>query len=156
MVDLAKNERKGIHRFDFAITVIVISIMATLMLNSLEKLEKSAEKVTHDSELNNLRLGLAENWVHMSVSHQTLDVNSIISQNPMLFIKEVPNNYIGELSTAPVDQSRIWYFDTHSKQLVYMYNDGTTIGYRLVSTLNRDRASLLSMNNLDLVAVDQK
>jgi len=139
------------HRFDFAVTLTVIGILATLLLGYLNTAQNDIQKVIVETELNSLRLGLAEHWVDKSLKNQSIDSKTLINSNPMLLIAESPENYIGELSEAPRDSKEVWYFDTTKKQLIYVFNDGKQARYRLSSTVGQSKASLLSVGGLDLV-----
>lgn len=140
------------HRFDFTITLCVIGILATLLLHYLNKAQNDIENVILETEVNNLRLGLAEAWVHKSVTNQPISIDALENSNPMLLIAEKPENYIGERSNAPKTDKAVWYFDTQKKQLVYVFNDGHQARYRLVSTAGRPSASLIATGGIDLVS----
>ncbi len=139
------------HRFNFAITLCVIAILATLLLYYLNKAQNDIENVILETEVNNLRLGLAEAWVHKSVTNQPISIDALENSNPMLLIAEKPENYIGERLDAPKTDKAVWYFDTRKKQLVYVFNDGHQARYRLVSTSGQANASLLAIGGLGLV-----
>jgi hypothetical protein len=139
------------HRFDFAVTLTVIGILATLLLSYLNKAQNDIEKVIVETELNNLRLGLAEYWVDKSIKNQSIKREALKNSNPMLLIAERPENYIGEFSEAPSDCKEIWYFDTIKKKLIYVFNDGHQARYSLSSTAGEAKASLLTLEGLDLV-----
>jgi hypothetical protein len=139
------------HRFDFAITLIVIGILATLLLGYLNKAQNDIEKVIVETELNSLRLSLAEYWVDESLKNQSIKSETLKNGNPMLLIAERPDNYIGEFSEAPSSKKEAWYFDTTKKQLIYVFNDGRQARYTLSSTAGQAKASLLTVGGLDLV-----
>lgn len=139
------------HRFDFAVTLTVIGILATLLLGYLNKAQNDIEKVIVETELNSLRLSLTEYWVDKSLKNQSIDSKTLINSNPMLLIAERPENYIGEFSEAPRDSREVWYFDTTKKQLIYVFKDGKQARCRLSSTVGQSKASLLSVGGLDLV-----
>lgn len=139
------------HRFDFAVTLTIIGILATLLLGYLNKAQKDIEKVIVDTELNSLRLSLAEHWVDKSLKNQSIDSEALKDSNPMLLIAERPENYIGEFSETPSDGKEVWYFNTKKKQLIYVFNDGRQARYRLSSTTGQAKASLLTVGGLDLV-----
>jgi hypothetical protein len=141
----------SMHRFDFAVTLTVIGILATLLLGYLNKVQNDIEKVIVETELNNLRLSLAESWVHKSVKNQLIDNKVLKDSNPMLLVNEKPENYIGEFSEAPSNKKEIWYFDTTKKQLIYIFNDGQKARYRLSISAGQTKASLLTAGGLDLV-----
>lgn len=139
------------HRFDFAVTLCIIGILATLLLHRLNEAQADIEKVILETELNNLRLGMTEAWLHKSVTNQPINVEALKACNPMLLVAERPSNYIGELTQAPSTNKAVWYFDTQKKQLVYVFNDGHQARYKLVSTAGRAGASLVSIGGVDLV-----
>jgi type II secretory pathway pseudopilin PulG len=141
------------HRFDFAVTLIVIGILATLLLGYLNKVQKDIEKVIVETELNNLRLSLAEAWVHKSIKNQSFDSELLNESNPMNLIVEKPDNYIGELSEAPSNDKEVWYFDTTKKQLIYVFNDGHQAQFRFSKIAGTNKASLLTVGGLDLIRV---
>lgn len=139
------------HRFDFAVTLTVIGMLATLLLGYLNKAQNDIEKVIVETELNSLRLSLAEHWVDESLKNQSIESEALKNGNPMLLIAERPDNYIGEFSEAPSNKKEVWYFDTRKKQLIYVFNDGSKARYRLSSTAGQAKASLLTVGGLDLV-----
>lgn len=145
------------HRFDFAITLCVIAILATFLLYSLNKVQTKVAKVIHETELTNLRLSLMEAWVHHTVTNRTTDIASLIDSNPMLLINERPENYIGEHASTPDNNGNaIWYFNTHKKNLVYVYNDGKQVHYKLASTAGLPSTSLYTAGGIDLVLIENK
>jgi type II secretory pathway pseudopilin PulG len=139
------------HRFDFAVTLTIIGILATLLLGYLNKAQQDIEKLMVETELNSLRLSLAEAWVHRSINNQSIDSAALQGSNPMLLVAEKPKNYIGEFSKAPSQSKDIWYFNTTKKQLIYVFNDGSQASYRFSKTAGQARASLLTVGGLDLV-----
>jgi type II secretory pathway pseudopilin PulG len=139
------------HRFDFAVTLTIIGILATLLLGYLNKAQQDIEKLMVETELNSLRLSLAEAWVHRSVSNQSIDSAALQGSNPMLLVAEKPKNYIGEFAKTPSQSKDIWYFNTTKKQLIYVFNDGSQARYRLSKAAGQTRASLLTVGGLDLV-----
>lgn len=139
------------HRFDFAVTLTVIGILATLLLGYLNKAQNDIEKVIVETELNSLRLSLAEHWVDESLKNQSIKSEVLKNGNPMLLIAERPDNYIGEFSEVPSNKKEVWYFDTRKQQLIYVFNDGSQARYRLSSTAGQAKASLLTVGGLDLV-----
>jgi hypothetical protein len=144
------------HRFDFAVTLCVIGILATWLLHYLNQAQADVEKVILNTELKNLRLGLAETWIHKSITNQPINIEALKGSNPMQLIAERPRNYMGELAQAPRASKAIWYFDTKKKQLIYVFIDGRQAAYKLVGTAGLTRSSVLSIGGLDLVQDAQK
>lgn len=141
------------HRFEFAATLSVIGILATLLLQYLNAAQSDIEQIIVRTELNNLRLGLAEAWVHKTVTHQQIDIEALTDSNPMLVVSARPQNYIGERFEAPSSGKEIWYFDTTRKRLIYIAHDGHQTQYRFISTAGQAHASLLAIGGMDIVKV---
>jgi hypothetical protein len=139
------------HRFDFAVTLTLIGILATLLLGYLNKVQHDIERLIVDTELNSFRLSLAESWVHRSVNNQPMDSAALQDSNPILLMAEKPENYIGELSEAPNNKKDIWYFDTKKKLLIYVFNDEDQARYSFRKVDGKSKGSLLTVGGLDLV-----
>lgn len=148
-----KKSAQGLYQFDFAVTVIIISILAVMVLKSLDKLEHHIEEVIQETVLNHIRLGLTEYWLHQNVTHQTIDMKTLLNSNPMHYVAEKPENYVGEMPSRPGNSKEIWYFDTGKKELIYVYNDGRQAHYRLESLQAGGTSALLSAGSLAIVAV---
>ena len=80
------------RRFDFAVTLTVIGILASLLLGYLNKAQHEIERLIVETELNSFRLSLAEAWVHKIVSNQSIDCTALQNSNPMLLLDEKPEN----------------------------------------------------------------
>jgi hypothetical protein len=141
----------NVRRFDFAITLWVIGALATCLLHYLNTAQSEIEKVILETELNNLRLGLAETWVHKSIANESINIEALKGSNPMLLIAAKPANYVGEHTQAPSNSKAIWYFDTQKRQLIYINKDSLEAAYILVCTAGQTSASLVSIGGLDLV-----
>lgn len=150
------HKHMGRIRFDFAVTVSIICIIATFLLHSLRQMQNGVDKMIHDAELNNLRLSLAESWVHRQVTYQTVDTKNLVNTNPMRLINEPPKNYIGEKTTRPVNKYKVWYFDINKKELVYVYSSNEEARYVLVSHVQGAETSPLSIGGLDLLTASNR
>lgn len=139
------------HRFDFAVTMCVIAILTTLLLGYLNKAQNEIEKVIVETELNNIRLSLAEAYVDRSIKNQRVNSKNLNDSNPMLLIAENPENYIGEYFEVPSHAKEVWYFDVTKKRLIYVFSDGQQARFKLSHTAGQAKASLLAIDGLDLV-----
>ncbi len=140
----------GASRFDFAVSVSIIAILATLLLFSLNRAQIQAEVVTMETDVINMRWGLRELWAHRNATGQSLAASEIDDANPLRLLNEYPKEYRGEYPEAPSGIQSAWYFDTGAKRLVYVFSDGRQARYRLTSTAKLNRASLGAMGGIDL------
>lgn len=146
----SKTPESGASRFDFAVTVSIIAILASILLYSLNSTQKQIESTMLDTDVANLRWELRAAWAHRNVIGQSLGINEIEGANPMRLLAERPQNYIGEYAQTP-DATSVWYFDTQSKRLVYVFRDGRQVRLRLASTANLGEAPRGAIGGVDLV-----
>ncbi len=144
-------QQTGVSRYDFTISLGIITIIACILLFSLDRAQNQAEQVAVETDLSNMRWGLRELWVHLNATGQSLSSNNLANANPVKLLNEPLKNYGGEFAQTPPDTHSIWYFDNITKQLVYVFSDGRQVRYRLVSITKLDRASLGAIGGMDLV-----
>lgn len=140
----------GASRFDFAISISIIAILASVLLFSLNRAQNQVEGVIMETDLSNMRWGLRELWAHRNAIGQSLTGSEVNNANPLRLLSDQPSNYKGEYAQAPLARS-IWYFDTKAKRLVYIFSDGHQVRYRLTSIAKLNRASLGAIGGIDLV-----
>jgi hypothetical protein len=133
------------------VTVCIIGILATWLLHYLDEKKVEIEKIVLKTELNYLRLGLAETWVHKNVMNESINIDALKGSNPMQLIADKPANYVGEHAQAPSNGKAIWYFDTRKKQLIYINRDGLEAAYILACRAGKTGTSLVGIGDLDLV-----
>jgi len=146
-----KTSQSGASRFDFAISISVIAILASILLFSLNRAQRQVETVMMETDLTNMRWGLRELWSHRNATGQSLASSEIENANPLRLLSDQPKNYSGEYAETPPGVESVWYFDTKAKRLVYVFSDGHQVRYRLTDTVKLNRASLGAMGGIDLV-----
>lgn len=146
----SKILESGASRFDFAVTVSIIAILAWILLTSLNSMQKQIESVILDTDVTNLRWELRAAWAHRNVTGQPAGISELEGANPMRLLAELPQNYIGEYAQTP-DATAVWYFDTHGKRLVYIFRDGHQARLKLASTANLGEAPRGSIGGVDLI-----
>jgi hypothetical protein len=141
----------GASRFDFAVSICMIAMLAAMLLVGLNRAQSQAEAVTMEIDVANMRWGLRELWAHRNATGQSLDVSEIDNANPLQLLNDRPKNYSGEYAQTPAGAQSVWYFDSQARRLVYVFNDGRQARYRLTGTAKLNRASLGAVGGIDLV-----
>jgi type II secretory pathway pseudopilin PulG len=114
------------RQFEFAVVVIVIAVLAVLAMQALLRARGEVEEASVQAEAAAIRAQLMERLAHRATFGGPLPA----SDNPVDWIRLVPNNYRGALDRAPQER-RIWYYDTAERELVYLYDDGHRARFRL-------------------------
>ena len=114
------------RNFEFALVVIIVSILVVVVMQALERARVSTEEATMQMEVTAIRAQLMEVAVHREAFGGKLPD----STNPMDWISNLPANYRGA-SDAPPDERGGWYFDSRAGELNYLFHDGRSARFRL-------------------------
>jgi len=115
------------RKFEFAVLVVIIGILAVVVMNALEKVREDFEEAAVQSEAAAIRVELLDWLAHREAVGGTLPE----SRNPIRWIARLPQGYLGELETAPKERG-VWYFDTRRQELVYRFRFDREARFRLV------------------------
>lgn len=112
--------------YEFAVVVILVSILALVLLRALGVAQKDMEEAGVQAEVAAIRTQMLEAVAH----RETFGGQLPKSDNPMEWIAARPYNYLGERDGIP-EESGVWYFDKNAKILVYRFRDGQLARFRL-------------------------
>ena len=115
------------RKFEFAVLVVIISILALLLLAALKRGMEEVEESTVQSEAAAIRIELLDVLAHREARGGKLPD----SQNPVRWIARTPEGYLGELAAAPQERV-VWYFDNKREELVYRFRFSREARFRLV------------------------
>ncbi len=119
--------------YEFAIVVILISILALVLLRSLDAARNELDEAGLQADVAAIRMGLIEVVAH----RETFGGELPRSENPIDWVANRPANYLGEVDGVPAEQS-VWYFERGAKELVYRFRDGHRARFRLSRDVNVD------------------
>jgi len=112
--------------YEFALVVILISVLALVLLRSLGLAQKDMEEAGVQAEAAAMRTQILEAVAH----RETFGGSLPSSDNPMEWIAARPYNYIGEQNGASTERG-VWYFDKNTKILNYRFRDGHLARFRI-------------------------
>lgn len=112
--------------YEFALVVILVSVLALVLLRSLGIAQKDMEEAGVQAEAASIRTQMLEAVAH----RETFGGSLPKSDNPMDWIDARPYNYIGERDGTP-KESGVWFFDKNGKVLSYRFRDGHLARFRL-------------------------
>lgn len=121
--------------YEFAVVVVLISILALVLLHALGSAQDAMEEARMQTEASAIRIGLMEVVAH----RETFGGELPKSANPVDWVSAKPANYVGELDGLPASKS-VWYFDRQAKELVYLFGDGHRARFRLSRDASVDSA----------------
>ncbi len=119
----AKYRHAGATLVEFAGAAIVLGVLATVFMLRLLEAQEYAEKLAMELTIANMRAGLRAQVGALLIADRTSEIVVLAGKNPVQWLDEPPEDYLGEHSGAPAhDTSGAWYFDSAAGELVYTAN----------------------------------
>lgn len=112
--------------------IALIAIALSVVLHEVQDLKQQIRQANYSAVVSNLRAALIERWVETQVLPRQGAADDVSGLNPMRLLKQLPDNYLGELNVAPSDAEDIWFFNTKQNCLVYVEASGQQILHPLV------------------------
>lgn len=112
--------------YEFAVVVILVSILALALMQSLGRARSDMEEAGVQVEAAVIRTELMEVVAH----RETFGGSLPKTDNPLEWVASKPRNYRGEADEMP-NEKAVWYFDRRAGELVYRYEDGRRARFRL-------------------------
>ena len=119
--------------YEFAVVVVLISILALVLLKALGRASNEMEEAGVQADVAAIRIGLMEVVAH----RETFGGSLPKSDNPLDWVASRPGNYLGEMDGVS-DSKAVWYFDRQARELVYRFRDGHRARFRLSRDGNVD------------------
>jgi hypothetical protein len=112
---------RGINRLEFAVSVAVICIAATVLLGSALYYEELAEKTEVELTMRNIRDGLRYQVADRMIRGRMGELAALEGGNPVRWLEHPPRNYVGERRAANLENpgKGEWCFDPDLKELRY-------------------------------------
>lgn len=121
----ATRDESGSSLFEFTVVLIVISTLATVLLNRLDYYKEMLEKAAMESTLRNIKTGLQVQLAELIVTNHQAQAGRLENEDPVQWLDEKPFNYGGNYG-APA-ATGTWYFDAAKHELVYVVNTGSRL-----------------------------
>ena len=150
-----RQKRRGFTLLELAVVAVIVGILAAALLNRVVFYQEQAEKTAMEQTLGTLRSALHLQIANLLVHGDLAGINRLADQNPMNWLAEKPQNYVGEYY-APREgliATSSWYFDPHEKNLVYLANNTAHL-HTAKSEANRIRFSLKLVTVADVPQPD--
>ena len=106
---------------ELVLVIVIIAVLFVIAVDKLLILKVSAEQVAMKQVLGVLRSAMTLDIASHIVKNNIQGLATKEGTNPMDWLSEKPDNYIGILNEPdPTDvQGNSWYFDNYSRMLIY-------------------------------------
>lgn len=111
---------RGFSRFEFAIAVIVIALLALPLIATLLRYQGTVERQQMENDVRDMQTFLNLKLLNLMLSHRQVDIDRLAGSNPVELLERAPGRYLGERDNAPGKEESGWYFDRQRHELVYL------------------------------------
>ncbi len=107
--------------------IIAVAIIYAAAARRVTDFPGGAERANFLAVRTQIQSGINLEMMLFITRGQSGQLRAFEDANPMDLLLEAPSNYVGSIdqSGASSLDRRVWYFDTSSKQLVYLINDNS-------------------------------
>lgn len=118
------TRQRGASRLELAVVVAVFAALGSVFLERTLYYQEHAEMLAMEMTVANLRTGLRYRVAELLLVGKVSEIPTLADANPMNWLQTQPENYIGELDSAPAEEPQgKWYFDRGRRELVYTANN---------------------------------
>ena len=116
------DRRRGASLFEFVIVLAVIALMAGILLQRIQVVQRQAEMAKVQQVVGILRSALRMQAASLHAHDNAEEFTAVARQNPMNWLIRRPNNYLGEYYSPDITRlkSGSWYYDPGTQTLVYL------------------------------------
>jgi prepilin-type N-terminal cleavage/methylation domain-containing protein len=146
-----KQGQGGFTLLEFAVVLVVSSILSAIALNRFEYYREQAEIVAARQVVASLRTSLNVRSAQLLSRGQEQELKSLAAGNPMNLLLWKPENYLGEYyAPDPKEIGRAgWVFDPRDKTLVYLPKNTESFSFS-TSRLLKFKVEFVRTKNLSL------
>ncbi|NWG30299.1 MAG: hypothetical protein HXY29_02230 [Rhodocyclaceae bacterium] len=108
------HRQRGLGKLEFAVVVALLGILAAVLLDRLNDLERQAERLEVEVALRNLRMGLRLAISEKVIRGEEAQIGELLDANPLAWLGAAPAK-LGADGTAP-----LWRYDPATRTLRYL------------------------------------
>jgi hypothetical protein len=120
--------QRGIGKFEFAIVVALIGVLAAALLARLAQVEREAERLEVELTVRNIRVGLQLAVGERLMRGEEDRLAELLAMSPVRFLGRVPANYAER--PDPSAKPGSWRYDPAARRLEYRPRQPEAFGGR--------------------------
>ena len=116
--------QRGASQLELAVSIVLLAIFLAVFLERAFYYQEYAEKTAMEMTVANMRTGLRYKIAGLILDNRLPEIATLADENPVNWLAEPPENYLGELDSLPRDGTAgKWFYDKRARELVYTVNN---------------------------------
>ncbi|OGA21285.1 MAG: hypothetical protein A3I02_03680 [Betaproteobacteria bacterium RIFCSPLOWO2_02_FULL_67_26] len=117
--------QRGFTLFELVIAILIISVLATVLLDRFSYYQELAEKAAMESTVRGIKTGLQIRLAELIIGNRQAEAGVLETEDPVNWLENKPATYGGAYPEHPLPGT--WYFDGRERHLVYVVNTGNRL-----------------------------
>ena len=115
------SKQHGFSMFEIVVLVLLIGVLIITFIDRILRLQIDAERVSVQHMIGTLNSAVNLQVAEMVVNRGLDSIRSLENTNPLSYLSELPQSYVGIKSDAEAEQHPVasWYYDPAQNILVY-------------------------------------
>ncbi len=114
----------GASQLELAAGIALVAIFLVVFVERAFYYQEYAEKTAMEMTVANMRTGLRYRIADLIMRNRLSEIPTLADENPVNWLAEPPQNYLGEFDSSPPDGTAgKWFYDKRSRELVYTVNN---------------------------------
>ena len=133
------KRQRGSNKFDFAITVVIFSVLATALLVRLNAIQEEAERTEVQLTVRNIRVGIQLAIGERIMRGEEDRISEVAQASPVDFLGHKPRGFTDARAPEAPGQ---WSYDPVRRELKYQpripgaFADATELSWRYVARVD--------------------
>ena len=119
-----RGHQRGASQLELAVSIVLIAIFLAVFLERTFYYQEYAEKTAMEMTVANMRTGLRYRIAGLMLDNRLSEIPALADENPVNWLAEPPENYLGEFDSPPRDGTAgKWFYDRRAGELAYTVNN---------------------------------
>lgn len=119
-----RRRQRGASHLEVIVSIVLLSIFLIVFIERAIYYQEYGEKTAMEMTVANMRAGLKFKIADLIMNNRLSEIPTLADENPMDWLAERPDNYLGEYDSPPQGStSGKWFYDKQDHELVYTVNN---------------------------------
>jgi hypothetical protein len=114
----------GASQLELVVSMVLFAVFLIVFAERAFYYQEYGEKAAMEMTVVNMRTGLRYKVADLIMNNRVSEIPTLADENPMDWLAEKPENYLGEFDGAPQQAAAgKWFYDKRNRELVYTVNN---------------------------------
>ena len=114
----------GASQLELVVSIVLFVVFMIVFAERAFYYQEYGEKVAMEMTVANMRTGLRYKVADLIMNNRVSEIPTLADENPMDWLADKPENYLGEFDGMPRDEAAgKWFYNKRNRELVYTVNN---------------------------------